>query len=528
MIGRAEPPSLAVKPLQQIGGIGNINPIFNATLDFVDERGTQHAYLAEALPQLNTETWRVFPDGRMETTYRLRPNLAWHDGTPLSAEDFAFALQVYATPALGVSGSIPISLMAEIVTPDPRTVTIRWRQSFPHMGRTRDPFQALPRHLLEQPFQQGDAEFFANHPFWTNEYVGLGPYRLVRWDPGAAIEAAAFEKFALGPPKIERIRIIFMSDSNTAVAALLSGEAHIAVDFVLMYEQGVILEQEWSPRAGGDRGTVLYSPVLYRNSIFQLRPEMAATPALLDVRFRRALTHAVDMQAIIDALIGGKAVVAPSLLSPLVDYYSTIERVVTKYPYDLRRAQQLLDEVGLPKGGDGFYVNPNGEPFKFEVRYTANPTHEAENAVIVDGFRRLGLNASGTLIPPIGLRDAQYLASMPAIFTSGARGHEQDMGRYSTPQTPRPDVRWQGFNRGAWSNAEYDRLWDVYNANLDRSERIQQLAQMEKIFTEELPAIPHYYTPVVAAHVGALSGPVARNNYDAVEVVHVHRWEWRS
>ncbi len=234
------------------------------------------------------------------------------------------------------------------------------------------------------------------------------------------------------------------------------------------------------------------------------------------------------MQAISDALIGGKAVVAPSLLSSLADYYPAIEPLITKHPYDIRRAQQLLDEVGLPKGRDGFYVNPNGEPFQIEVRYTANPTHEQENAIIVDVFRRLGVNASGTLIPPIGLRDSHFLALMPGIFTSGARGHEQDMGRYTTAEIPRPETRWQGFNRGAWSNAEYDRLWDAYNTTLDRPQRIQQLAQMEKIFTEELPAIPHYYTPVVAAHVGALSGPAARNNYDAVEVVHVHRWEWRS
>ena len=166
------------------------------------------------------------------------------------------------------------------------------------------------------------------------------------------------------------------------------------------------------------------------------------------MRFRRALTHAVDMQTINDALIGGKAILTPSLLSPLADYYPAIERVITKYPYDPRRAQQLLDEVGLPKGGDGFYVNPNGEPFTLEVRYTANPTHESENAIIVDVFRRLGLNATGAVIPPIGLRDAQFLATLPGIFTTGARGHEQDMARFTTAQIPRPETRWQGFKIG--------------------------------------------------------------------------------
>jgi ABC-type transport system substrate-binding protein len=58
---------------------------FNAALALIDGKGARHPYVAEALPQLNTDSWRVFPDGRMETTYRLRPNLTWHDGTPFTA-----------------------------------------------------------------------------------------------------------------------------------------------------------------------------------------------------------------------------------------------------------------------------------------------------------------------------------------------------------------------------------------------------------------------------------------------------------
>jgi hypothetical protein len=54
--------------------------MFNAFLDLYDDRGKPQPYLAEALPVLNTESWTVFPDGRMETRYQLRPNLVWHDG----------------------------------------------------------------------------------------------------------------------------------------------------------------------------------------------------------------------------------------------------------------------------------------------------------------------------------------------------------------------------------------------------------------------------------------------------------------
>src|SRR3954451_1509499 len=56
--------------------------IFNATLVLADERGRPMPYLAENLPQLDSDTWKVFPDGTMETIYRLKPNLVWHDGRP--------------------------------------------------------------------------------------------------------------------------------------------------------------------------------------------------------------------------------------------------------------------------------------------------------------------------------------------------------------------------------------------------------------------------------------------------------------
>src|SRR5947207_62730 len=70
-------------------------------------------------------------DGRMETTYRLRPNLTWHDGTPLTAEDFVFSLRMYSTPALGLASLAPFNAMEEVAPVDPRTIVIRWRRPYP-------------------------------------------------------------------------------------------------------------------------------------------------------------------------------------------------------------------------------------------------------------------------------------------------------------------------------------------------------------------------------------------------------------
>jgi peptide/nickel transport system substrate-binding protein len=198
---RGEPVSMAAKSLVSGGTSLGIPPnFFNATLDKVDTHENFHPELAEALPQLNTDTWRINPDGTMATTYHLRPNLTWHDGTPLVAADFVFAHKVYKTPELGQATTRPMAQMEEVLAPDDRTVVIHWNRPYADAAQLRDGFQALPRHILQADFQTMDSVAFTAHPYWILEYVGLGPYRMDRYEPGAFIEGSAFDGYVLGRP----------------------------------------------------------------------------------------------------------------------------------------------------------------------------------------------------------------------------------------------------------------------------------------------------------------------------------------
>src|SRR5581483_5985034 len=243
---RGELPSLAARPLTPFS-MALYPPLFlfNAMLDYQDENGVVQPYLGEGLPKLNTDTWKVFPDGRMETTYHLRPHLTWHDGAPLSAEDFVFAWRVYATPALGGATSPPVGLMEEVGAPDDQTLTIRWRQTYPGAASMADGtqvgFQALPRHILEDQFRDLDPVAFSQLPFWTSDYVGLGPFRVDRWEPGISIGARAFDNYVFGRPKIDRIELRVIPDPQTAVANLLAGETQFVSDFILSVTEGQTL-----------------------------------------------------------------------------------------------------------------------------------------------------------------------------------------------------------------------------------------------------------------------------------------------
>ena len=144
--------SLAAKVSQPNGPISTTR-LFNAALSMIDDEGRSRPYLAEALPQLNTPSWRVFPDGRMETTYTLRDNLTWHDGTPLTAEDFAFAYRVYKDPNLGPFNRTPQNQMDAVLAPDPRTRDRAMGIAEPNGGSlTFEDLDPLPSHLIESSF----------------------------------------------------------------------------------------------------------------------------------------------------------------------------------------------------------------------------------------------------------------------------------------------------------------------------------------------------------------------------------------
>jgi peptide/nickel transport system substrate-binding protein len=528
MLSRGEPPSVSARAIQPYSGSlkGPIR-LFNAMLDFIDDREIPQPYLAEALPQVYSDSWRIFPDGRMETTYRLRPNLTWHDGAPATAADFVFGWQVFSAPALGGAGIEPINEIEEVAAPDERTVVIRWRRLYADAGAFDLNFQALPRHILEEHYRQLDPQLFTNLPFWGPEYVGLGPYRLEQWIPGASLEASAFDGHALGKAKIERVRVLFVTDNNAAMAAMLSGEAQFANELVFFYEEAAALEQEWIARGGPSVGKVVYAPTLHRPTLVQVRPEYASPPALLDARVRKAIAHGMDAPSAVEVTSGGKGLLTWSLTSPRADFYPVIERAIEKRSYDPRATQRYLEEVGMVRTADGSYVMTNGEPFRLEVATDGGTTNERENLIFVDSLRRAGVDAYSKVIPVAQMRDLQARTVLPGLNTGGIGS--KSLAQMTTANIPRAENRWAGNNRGGWSNAEYDRLAQTVRTTVDRGERVQQIARMEQVLSEEVPVIPNLFTPVAIAHVPALKGPTIRSTPEAGwGTLLIHTWEWTS
>jgi peptide/nickel transport system substrate-binding protein len=534
MAGRAEIPSLGSRPLRQFGFTSTtVTRLFNAGLSLRDGQGNFHPYLAEALPQLNTDSWKLLPDGRMETIYRLRPNLVWQDGKPLTADDFLFAHELYSTPEVGQASAAPIAMMEQIQAPDPRTIVIHWRQLYADAG-TLDSgsgsttnatgFPPLPRHLLEAEFREGNVESFSALPFWNTGYVGLGPYRMDRWEAGSFFEAVAFDQHVLGRPKIDRVRMMFIPDFNTSLANMLAGEAHITVDDSIRFQQALVLRREWEPRQAG---SVLVFPALWRYGHIQQRAEFANPTSLLDARVRKALLYSVDKREISDALFEGEGILTDTPITPTSLAFAEVDRVATKYPYDPRRTEQLMAEVGYTKGGDGIWGHPSFGRFAFILDTFQSPQNENEMHILAATWRQAGFDVTENVLAANLSADAQLRDTRPGVVAASSGSGEATLAEHTTALVPTAQNRWSGVNRGGWSNPEFDRLAQQFNATLARDQRAPILVQMARVFSEDAAVLSLYFNPTTVAFVANLKGPKPAVP-EGTMAWDVHTWEWAA
>jgi peptide/nickel transport system substrate-binding protein len=441
-------------------------------LSVEDAQGIRHPQLAEELPSTDRGTWRVYPDGRMDTTWRLREGARWHDGQALTADDLLFSAQVAQDREQTFLREPSLDLTESIEALDARTIVIHWKQPFIDADLVLQ--NIMPRHLLETRYQESKSQLEAL-PFWLGEYVGAGPYRMREWIPGNHALLGAFPEYVLGRPKIDQVEVKFLTDANTLVANVLAGTVDITAPRALSIEQGLTIKERWGdgrmvPYVDG--WTMMY-PQLNRPS----------PTAMGDPQFRRALIHAIDRQQLAETLTAGFAPVAHSIISPEHPEYRAIENSIVRLDYDPRRAIQLIEGTGLMRGTDGAFRDSSGAPITLKIQTTVNDTNQKTALATADFWQRVGLASDVAVISPamVGVWQDRY--SYPGFDLvnqgSGVRGLKSLLHSAAAPLPERnytaPNAP---YNRGSYVNPDYDALLDRYFTTIPSAERMQALAQV--------------------------------------------------
>lgn len=491
-----------------------------------DDLGQIRPQLAVELPSTSAGTWLVRPDGTMETTYRLRRDVTWHDGHPLTARDFAFALTVHQDPALPINNPSVARQVTRIDTPDEHTLVIEWAKPYPFANAiTEEDLGPLPAHILREPFEN-DKDRFPTLPYWKSELVGTGPFRLERWEPGILLAMRAYEGFYLGKPKIDSLVFRLIPSHSTIVANLLAGSVDGTVLDTIDFNEITLVRTEWE--GGGQKPTVVSLPRKFRFLGVQLRPSTTSPAEILDVRVRRGLLHAVDRQAMVETLFGGQTPIAETVFPPSDRRWDWIKDVVATHPNDSRRALELLAEVGWRRGADGQIVNRAGERVGFPIWVTGDPQGEQEMAIVADSWRRLGIAAQEFVIPTAQQRDRQMRSSFPAFeVTSNPVTFTNITLRFYSTQCPAEGNRWTGNNRGCYQTPAMDRIIDGLHGAIEEADQRRLYRDFAKQISDDLPGLPLYFKVDSAIFRSGVIGPRAVSN-DTNIGWNIHEWELRT
>src|SRR5207244_2081711 len=134
-----------------------------------------------------------------------------------TSEDLLFTLTVIADRDLSALANRNSQLIESARAPDAQTVTVTWRGPYIDADKTFS-FQGnaslavpLPSHILQSAYESNKEGFF-DLPYWSSEFVGMGPYRLDRWERGSQLTLHAFDRYPLGRPRIDEINVKFIPD----------------------------------------------------------------------------------------------------------------------------------------------------------------------------------------------------------------------------------------------------------------------------------------------------------------------------
>ncbi len=520
----ADPPgmqSLLTNPggSGRVPGLDQVEELIHAGLSYADDSDALQPRLAEAVPSAENGLWKILPDGRMETVWTIRNGVFWQDGAPFTAADLVFSVQVNRDRDTGVVTPPILAMVESVEATDARTVVVRWKSTFIEADYlfTSGFVMPLPKHVLEQPFG-GDKGGFLGVPYWRDEYIGLGPYRLQEWVPGSHLLMVATDAYVLGRPKIDQIEVRFIVDINAMIANLLSG----AIAYPIGNGQ-LRIEQVLQIRDMTDQIRVLLGDRF--GQAMALYPQFIDTnpPIVGNVEFRRALLMLIDRQELDDTINYGLSVLADSWLAPDQPEYPAVANRIVRYAYEPMRAVEIIQGLGYTRGQDGVFRDAAGQRLSLQIRYTEqNPTQGKTAHPVADYWKRAGMEVELASISPQLATNREYRVQYPAFELAGSGFGVQasSVKNYHSAQTALPENRFTGTNRARYRNPQVDSIIERYVVTIPKAERVALLGDLIHHQTDQLSVMALFYQASVA-----ILGSIRIQGQTSGKVWNVHLWD---
>ena len=435
-------------------------------------------HLAESIKSVNPTTWEM----------KLRKGVKFHNGEPFNAESVKFSFDRVLNPEQKspIRGNFTWIKSVDIV--DEHTVRIVTEKPYPaiHEILTFGNFGMVPPKYVKE---KGDAHF-ARNP------VGTGPFKFVEWRKGERTTIEANEQYWKGAPAIKTIVFRVIPETATQIAELLSG----GVDILRAVPPDQI-------SAIGKSGVARVTTTQILRVVFlQLDGDgRAGKTPLTDVKVRRAINHAVNVDEIVQKVLGGMAVRTPAGTNPMAFGF---DPAIKPHAYDLEAARKLLAEAGFP---NGFEVTMN--------TYTGSIVNVDQVAQASMGY----LDKVGIKVKPRHFADVgQYLANF-----RGSKLDGMTMASWGYNSVFDSDfIYYIHFHTGqpyAYNTAkEMDQWLDEARSTVDPKKRQELYSRFQRFIVDQAYWVPMYAQFTIEA---ASTKLIYEASSDEIMRVHAATWK---
>ncbi len=460
-------------------------------LTTVNENGEFVPVLAAELP---TEANGGLAADHLTVTWKLKPDLRWSDGQPLTSDDVKFTWEVISNPNSGaLSGTGGFDQIKAVETPDPLTAVVKYSEPYPGY-LSQFAYGLLPRHATGAP------EDMANWQ-WNRKPVGAGPFVVTDWNSGESITMERNPNyFEPGKPYLDKLVFRIIPEAAAQTALMTQGDAQV---HLWPGED----QADYDKLLAGKAKQVLV-PGIWNMAIdmnlskpFDKDPSAGAPhPILGDERVRQAIAHAIDYDTLVNDVMRGT--VSPSTNPFAYGWYEC--DMPRKYGYDVEQAKQLLTEAGWVEGPDGIRVAqgakyaPDGTRLSLELQgYTNFEPLDRTEQFIVEELKKVGVEAKiqnydfsiifGTYADgsPRMLGDYDMLI-YDRGFTIEPQGEvEQAWMSTQIPSQENPT----GGNIWRWVNSDADAAIKAAGSTFDLGERKKAYCALADKIADDLPQI---------------------------------------
>jgi peptide/nickel transport system substrate-binding protein len=446
------------------------------------------------------KSWTMSPDGK-SFTVKLRRGVKFSDGHAFTADDVVFSFEVYEDEKVDspqrdllIVGGKPLA----VTKVDASTVKFTFTQPYSAGDRLFDSIAMLPRHLLQADYKAGKLAqaWSLNTP--PEKMAGLGPFRVKTYTPGQGLRLERnpyyWKKDSAGKllPYVEELTFITVPSEDAQVLRFQNGETDIisrvnAENFALlgkqqgkgftMYDAGPSLEYNFL--------------VFNQNSDVKSAEITRKQQWFREVRFRQAVSSAIDRQGIVRLVFLNRAVPIWEHVSPgnKLWFNASLPRPAR----NVNHAKELLQQAGFKWGSDGTLMDSSGQAVTFSILAPSNNAQRSAMATIIqEDLKQLGMKVNvvpmdfrayvdritkthdyEAAVMGLGPGDSDPTAEMNVWMSSGST-HVWNPNE-KTPATP-----WE---------AEMDKLLQEQLVTLDYAKRKQLMDRLQQIEYEQMPVI---------------------------------------